>query len=419
MNDIYSISNLINYLKLKIDTDINLKKIKVQGEISNLSYASSGHIYFSLKDNRAKVSCVYFRFNQKKDNHTFKNGDMVIVNGDVSVYEGSGNFQLYIKNIELSGKGNLYLEFELLKNKLFKEGLFDVKYKKNKPEYPLKIAVLVGKDSAAESDIRSCFKRRWPIAEVDYYYVLVQGDNSSKNICEKLIEVDEKKYDAIILSRGGGSIEDLWSFNDINLAYCIFNLKTFIITGIGHEQDFTIADFVADTRASTPTAAVELLTPDIESLLLDLKNLKSKIKSSLIIKFNDYKLKYFNCQKILDTHKNYLYTFKNKIKELNYVRCKNINNLINNYKRKVDTNRKILYILLNKKINFYKSKNQYYFELLKTSNPLHILEKGFVIAYSNNEILKSVKQIKPNSNVKIKLKDGELDLIVKEVKIEN
>lgn len=412
---IYSISSLVRYLKRVFDNDSNVKDIYVQAEISNITYASSGHIYFSLKDANTKLSCVFFKFNQKNINYRFQDGDSVVVRGGVSVYENSGTIQFYVKEMSLAGVGDLYRQFEQLKIRLQQLGLFDNLHKKVKPNFPMRIAVLVGKDSAAESDIRSCFARRWPLASVDYHYVLVQGKESAQDIIHKLQEVDCMQYEAIILARGGGSIEDLWSFNGELLAHQIFSLNTFIITGIGHQQDFTIADFVADLRAPTPTAAVELLTPDCDELLESLQLLRSHLKSRFNSLYNSYNLK-------LQRYQNRLLFFQQK--------CLSFQSQLQDLKAR---NNQAFLGILNKKANnltlmehsitsayqkrFTQAENllKRYKVLLEAYNPLDTLKRGYSITYKNGNLMKTVQDIQVNDILSIKLCDGTVDVQVKEI----
>ncbi len=279
--------DLVHYLKNSLDNDPRIQNISVSGEISNFNHHFSGHFYFSIKDDRARLSCVMFRSYASKVSFVPKNGDKVIIRCNISVFEGTGQMQAYVLDMRPDGLGDLYLRFEALKKKLNAEGYFADNHKKAKPEYVQKVAVLVGDKSAALSDIRTCFQRRWPICSVDVYPVLVQGEGSSEDIITKLLAVDQLGYEAIILARGGGSIEDLWSFNDERLAKVIYELDTFIVTGIGHEQDYTIADFVADLRAPTPTAAVELITPDIGDVISRIENNMGKLTKDINKKYKD------------------------------------------------------------------------------------------------------------------------------------
>ncbi|MBP5279697.1 MAG: exodeoxyribonuclease VII large subunit, partial [Erysipelotrichaceae bacterium] len=256
-----TVSSLLRYLKTRLDNDTNIQKIYVVGEISNYHRHFSGHLYFTLKDEKAAINCVMFKSAAALLNFEPKTGDKVIVYANTSIFEASGQLQLYVLKMNPQGLGDLYARYEALKKKLSEEGKFDDDHKiELEKTYLEKVAVLVGDKSAAMSDIKICFKRRWPLCKVDYYPVLVQGPDAPKDIIPKLKQVDELGYDAIILARGGGSFEDLFCFNDEQLVNTIYDLKTFIVTGIGHEQDFSLADFVADLRAATPTAAVELIT---------------------------------------------------------------------------------------------------------------------------------------------------------------
>ena len=276
-----SVSALLRYLIDKLDGDGQLQNIVVNGEISNFHRHQSGHLYFSLKDESAAISCVMFRYAAASLNFMPANGDAVVVKGNISIFMASGQLQLYVTQMRMDGIGALFLRYENLKKALSAQGLFNDEHKKAKPLYPLNIAVLVGDKSAAMSDIKINFAARWPLCSVDYYPVLVQGNEAAKDIIATLSIVDSKGYDAIILARGGGSFEDLFCFNDEELAYAIYNLQTFIITGIGHEQDFTIADFVSDMRAPTPTGAVVMLTPNISDVLKSIDDAELSLRQNM------------------------------------------------------------------------------------------------------------------------------------------
>lgn len=273
-----TISTLVRYLKNKLDADINLQKINVIGEISNYHRHYSGHLYFTLKDEHAAINCVMFKSAAFSLSFEPKNGDKVVCIANTSLFETSGQLQLYVLKMNQYGLGDLYARYEKLKKELTDQGYFDENHKISIPtKYPDKVAVLVGDNSAAMSDIKRQFSRRWPLCNVDYYPVLVQGNDAPKTIIPKLLEVDELEYDAIILARGGGSFEDLFCFNDEQLVKTIYALKTFIVSGVGHEQDFTLTDFVSDLRAPTPTAAVEMITPDIRDVINNLNELEDEL----------------------------------------------------------------------------------------------------------------------------------------------
>ena len=288
-----TVSSLVRYLKNKLDTDSNLQRVIVAGEISNYHRHYSGHLYFTLKDDGAAINCVMFKSSAASLNFEPKTGDKVVLSANTSIFETTGQLQLYVLKMNLDGLGELYQKYELLKNKLESEGIFDNSHKISLTKnYIDNVAVLVGDKSAAMSDIKTAFERRWPLCKVDYYPVLVQGENAPSVIIDKLIEVDEMNYDAIILARGGGSFEDLFCFNDEQLVRTIYSLNTFIVTGIGHEQDFTLADFVADLRAATPTASVELITPSYDDVIETINDYIDDISQLIGSKFSYLKMNY-------------------------------------------------------------------------------------------------------------------------------
>lgn len=381
-----SVSSLVRYLKNKLDTDSNLQKVLVSGEISNYHKHSSGHLYFTLKDEYCAISCVMFRSNASLLNFEPKTGDKVIITANTSIFETTGQLQLYVTKISLDGLGDLYARYEALKNKLNNEGYFD---ENNKIELSKKyldnVAVLVGDKSAAMSDIKTTFARRWPLCNVDYYPVLVQGNDAPKQIINMLKSIDKLNYDAIILARGGGSFEDLFCFNDEQLVKCIYSLKTFIITGIGHEKDFTLADFVADKRAATPTATVELITPNIIDVLQTIEDHEQVIKNSLQNIFNKRieKYEYLNSK---------LLSYKLKLNNI-LIRIDNLSNSISsimslkfdNYKHLLKRNEVLL--------NAYSSENT--------------LKRGYTLVLQNNKIIKKKNELK-NEIFEIKFFDGNI-----------
>lgn len=281
----WSVSSLVSYIKKGIDHDENLVSLIVQGEISNLVKHRSGHFYFTLKDDKARMNCVMFSNFARLINFDLQNGSKVLAFCRVSVYEASGSVQLYVNSLQLDGIGDLYLRFEQLKKKLNDEGYFDVKHKKGIPEYPMDIAIISANKAAALSDCLTTIQKRWPIAKITFYPSLVQGIDASEQLIQTLKKADQKNHDVILLVRGGGSIEDLWAFNHEELAKCIYHAQTPIISGVGHESDTTLVDYVSDIRAATPTAAATLATPDIKDVLFNIQRIKKmfieKMKSQL------------------------------------------------------------------------------------------------------------------------------------------
>ena len=268
------VSRLVHYLKGRLEQDALLHNVLVQGEISNFINHRSGHWYFTLKDAAASIRCVMFASSNSKVQFVPENGSRVILQADVTVYESAGQMQLLVTGMQKEGIGELFLKYEALKKKLSEEGIFNEEHKKPICRYPMKICLITGRNTAARADVLSTLSRRWPVCEVVEIPVLVQGETSAEQICSALIEADGMQADTVLLVRGGGSIEDLWAFNDERMAHIIYDMKTPVITGIGHEVDFTIADFAADLRGPTPTGAAELASPvlkDVEETLLLLK----------------------------------------------------------------------------------------------------------------------------------------------------
>lgn len=268
MNKVFSVAQINAYIKRIFQSDYALNRIYIKGEVSNCKYHSSGHIYFSLKDDKSQISCVMFA-NQRISGLDFEmeNGQTVIVSGSISVFERNGTYQLYANEISLDGIGRLYVEFEKLKEKLYKEGLFDHEKKKPIPQNPKTIGIVTAKTGAAIHDIMSVAKRRNPYIQLVLYPAQVQGDGAAETIVRGIETLDRYGVDTIIIGRGGGSIEDLWAFNEEKVARAIYAAKTPIISGTGHEVDTTIADYAADLRAATPTAACELAVPDLRETL--------------------------------------------------------------------------------------------------------------------------------------------------------
>jgi len=408
-----SVTSLLRYLKNKLDSDDNLQRIYVVGEISNFHRHNSGHLYFTLKDESSAISCVMFKSSASSLNFEPKTGDKVLILANTSIFEVSGQLQLYVSKMSLDGLGDLYAKYELLKKKLSDEGKFDDDHKIDLPcEYINKVAVLVGDNSAAMSDIKTCFKRRWPLAKVDYYPVLVQGNTAASDIISKLLEVDKLNYEAIILARGGGSFEDLFCFNDENLVNTIYGLKTFIVTGIGHEQDFTLADFVADLRAPTPTAAVELITPDIKDVIDVIEDYEYRIISSLTDIYDNKLMKYdylferlIHYQDLLSNVSNIIDNHINRIKQA-------ILHQIDIYKEKIKYSNNSL----SNRLNFSLNQKQLLFKrlntLLEAYSSQNVLKRGYSLIIQDDKVVKSSKKLK-DKEFNIKFYDGTINAIKK------
>lgn len=262
MKNVYSVGQVNTYIKNMFAQDFMLQRISVKGEVSNCKYHTSGHIYFTLKDSVGTISAVMFAGSRRGLKFTMKEGDKVIVTGSVEVYERDGKYQLYAREIELDGAGNLYLKFEALKRELEEMGMFAPEYKKPIPKFAMRIGIVTAPTGAAIQDIRNIAKRRNPYVELILYPAFVQGDGAVPSIINGIRALDAHGVDVMIVGRGGGSIEDLWAFNEEEVARAIFECETPVISAVGHETDTTIADYVADLRAPTPSAAAELAVFD-------------------------------------------------------------------------------------------------------------------------------------------------------------
>lgn len=278
---IYRVSSIVRYVKGLLERDPYLDDMLIQGEISNLKKHRSGHWYFTLKDEKTRLSCVMFASYALRCRIGVEDGMKVIVRASLSLYEPQGSMQCYVKEIRSDGLGDLYLRFEQLKRKLQEQGYFDERHKQALPAYACDLAVVSAKEGAALQDVLSTVQKRWPLAHITLYPAYVQGEQASASLIEALTLADQQGHDCILLVRGGGSIENLWGFNSEALVHCIYDLKTPIVSGVGHESDTTLADYVCDLRAPTPTGAAERVTPDIREVRVQLDHIELYLKSQL------------------------------------------------------------------------------------------------------------------------------------------
>ncbi len=414
-----SVTTLVRYLKNKLDSDEALRSVQVSGELSNFRKTSSGHLYFTLKDENSAISCVMFKSKAYSLSFVPENGNKVICSGSISMFEASGSLQLYVNTLKLDGIGDLYRQYEELKNKLFNEGLFDDDHKKEIPTlYPSKVAVLCGKDSAAMSDIKIQFNRRWPLCEVDYYPVIVQGSEGPSSMIQTLKDVDTLDYEIIVLARGGGSFEDLFCFNDERLIRTIYNLNTFIITGVGHQQDFTLVDFVSDRRAPTPTGAIEMIAPNIDDVLDSIDDLSYRLNKSidLLITNNKDKLiqlsnnKYFKDPSLLVDKVSLLLDYKIE-------RLKRFSNKLDNYQLQIDKEVDRMGLLLDIKLNKKRNELDRLNGLLKAYSCENTLKRGYALVYKDNKLIN--KDINNNDKLVIETYDQIIDTRVEKVSKKN
>lgn len=384
-----SVTDLNKYIKDKIADDEYLNNVLIKGEISNFKHHYTGHMYFTLKDENSLIKCIMFKSYAQKLMFEPKDGTKVFVFGTVSVFERDGIYQIYVKAMEEDGVGDLYTKYQKLKKELEEKGLFDVANKKKIPLMPKVIGVLTSQTGSVIRDIINVSTRRNPNVYIRLLPVPVQGEGAAEKIAKGIEYMNENNLaDVLILARGGGSLEDLWPFNEEIVAYSIYNSKIPIISAVGHETDFSISDFVADLRAPTPSSAAELAVPDIYELKQKINTYQNRLKISLTKKVEIMKLGYEKCMSS--------FVFKEPTRRIN-----------ENY-IKLDSYIKQLENLINTKNEKEKKR---YVELvvkLDTLSPLKTLMRGYSIAEKEGKIVKSIKELKKDDNIDIRLTDGKI-----------
>jgi len=412
MNPNYiTVTQLTKYIKYKIDNDVNLDTVYLKGEISNFKAHTRGHFYFTIKDENTRINAVMFSSSASRIKFTPTDGMKVLVTGKISVYEATGGYQIYVNEMLEDGVGNLYIAFEQLKKKLESEGLFDPAKKKKIPKIPTTIGIITAPTGAAIKDILSTIKRRWPLAKTILFPSLVQGEDAASDIVRNINLSKNFELDVLIVGRGGGSIEDLWPFNEEIVARAIYELDTPVISAVGHEIDFTISDFVADLRAPTPTGAAEMAVPNISDVSNYLKQLELRLNTNMI---NNINMKKELLKKIENSFvlKNPLSIYEVKEQKFDnlYERLLISNkNLVNNNSNKIIliNNNLINSIsnLLNKNTNKYNN----LIEKLETLNPVLTLKRGYSIIKSNDKVIDSIKNLKKDDIINIELQDGNIN----------
>ncbi|TWE06319.1 exodeoxyribonuclease VII large subunit [Neobacillus bataviensis] len=438
-----SVNALTKYIKRKFDADPHLREVHVRGEISNFKQHSSGHMYFTLKDEKARILAVMFAGQSRFMKFLPENGMKVIVKGEVSVYEPSGQYQIYIREMQPDGIGELFLAYEQLKQRLEAEGLFAPETKKNIPLYPRTVGVITSPTGAAIRDVITTIKRRYPIANILVFPALVQGENAAPSIVKAIEKANSmEEIDVLIVGRGGGSIEELWAFNEEMTARAIFLSKIPIISAVGHETDFTIADFVADMRAPTPTGAAELAVPHIEELMDRILQRQTRLIRVMSGRFN------FEKERLNRVQKSYAFRYPHRLYEQKLeqvdrlterlvrgtsrlagvkndqyeilskrLQRKHPNEGLQEAKRRFDRtqkdiNRAVSQIYVRKQTEFDRIVST-----LQALSPLKIMERGYSLAYTeDNRLVKSVNQVKANEQVQIQLTDGSLFCKVETIK---
>lgn len=370
MSEIFSVGQLTGYIKDLMENDDCLQGVTVKGEISNFIAHRSGHWYFTLKDEESQIKAVMFRGNNARVDFKPEDGHKVVLRGKVSVYEGRGEYQIYVTSMQRDGVGDLYVAFEKLKRQLGEEGLFDSRFKKPLPSFPSKIGVITSANGAAVRDIKNIATRRCPSVSLVLYPALVQGAGAEDSLIKALDYFENTyKVDVVIIGRGGGSIEDLWGFNGERLARKIFSMQTPVVSAVGHETDFTICDFVADLRAPTPSAAAELTVPDRNGLLQDL----------------DYRYDFITktMEEILQTERERLQDFANAFKKTGLERLRLQGEQFKGLVGKIET-----------------------------LNPLAVLSRGYSVVSKDGKTVKSVNELTAGETLELRFSDGKAKAIV-------
>ena len=413
MNDKYiTVTQLTKYIKYKIDNDIHLNEVFLKGEISNFKAHSRGHYYFTLKDEGSRINAIMFASSTRNIKFIPQDGMKVLVTGKISVFEANGGYQIYVNDMLEDGVGNLYIAYEQLKKKLEAEGLFDQSNKKPIPKIPTRVGVVTAPTGAAIKDIISTIKRRWPLAEILLFPSLVQGEDAAADIVKQIKLSENYEIDTLIVGRGGGSIEDLWPFNEEIVARAIYDCKTPVISAVGHEIDFTIADFVADLRAPTPTGAAELAVPAISDVTNYLNQLKIRLNKSIQNKIviNRQKLKELTGRYIF-TNPISIYQTKEMLFDSLLDRLKYATTNLVTIKEKKYLEIKNSYILKNPYQLLDKKSNKYLqlISKLETLSPLLTLKRGYTMTKVNNKVITSSKDIKKKDVIEVEFTDGTIN----------
>lgn len=412
-----SVTDVNNYIKAVVDRDPFLSYVNIKGEISNLKFHTRGHLYFSLKDENSKINAVMFNYKEHNLNFIPKDGMNVEVKGKINVFVQCGSYQITVSQMREDGVGNLYILFEELKKKLSLEGLFDSDRKMPLPRIPKKIGVITAPTGAAVKDIISTINRRFPLSEIVLFPTLVQGDGAKENIVKMLLKAYDSDVDVIILGRGGGSIEDLWAFNEEIVARTIAMRNKPVVSAVGHEIDYTISDFVSDLRAPTPTAAAELVVPSKLEIIKYLNDYKGRILSVINTKINNYikALDKIKNSKVLLNPKSMYEIEEQKLDNL----IEKLSNSFVNRLQKESAN-------LTQNIEKLRSATEKYILIKENTlnsinikldllNPDNVLKKGYSLTLSGGKIIKSINDVKDSKEITTKLKDGIIISTIKEV----
>jgi exodeoxyribonuclease VII large subunit len=412
----WTVSDLNKIIKTTLEATPFFERVSVHGELSNLTKASSGHWYFTLKDATSRLTCVMFSSAVRHLNHPFKEGDQVEVVARVTFYEPGGTLQLNISSMQLFGVGSLFAQLEQLRLKLQKEGLFDQSHKKPLPRYPRSIGVITSLGSAAHADVLKTISSRWPVAQVTSYGTLVQGEGSVLEIIQALKKADNSNHDVLIIARGGGSIEDLWSFNHEALIRHIYTLSTPIVSGIGHESDTTLIDYVVDVRGPTPTGAATVSTPLIDEVIHVFDQYALRLRFLIENRINQASTKLhhqsttlmrLSPQKLVEKRK---YLVENAQIRLDQVIKRPL------LRAQIEQKQRVIEQSLQRYVQFHSTKLMQYSHQLSSLDMMKPLKRGFALIQSDDHLITSIQQVSLSQTLNITLQDGVLETSVKTIK---
>ena len=400
MGSVYTVSQVTSYIKNMFTQDFALNRVSIKGEVSNCKYHTSGHIYFTLKDGGAQIAAVMFAGQRKGLDFTLAEGQEVIVSGTVDVYEKDGRYQLYAKEIKREGRGDLFLRFEKLRDELEEMGMFDGCYKQPIPKYATRIGIVTASTGAAIWDIMNITSRRNPYVQLILYPAIVQGAQAAPSIVRGIETLDAMNLDVIIVGRGGGSMEDLWAFNEEKVARAIFECRTPVISAVGHETDFTIADFVSDLRAPTPSAAAELAVDDFRQIMQEIQNGRERLERGINGKLELYRMKLAKYQMRMQ----YL-SPEGKLRDSRQCLIDNENRI-----RKA----------MQDKLLGYRHQLGIYLERYRGLSPLEKLNQGYAfVADVKGRGIRSVEQVQPGDTVEVNVTDGVLEAEIRHIRRED
>jgi exodeoxyribonuclease VII large subunit len=395
-NQTWSVADLTAYIRELFEIDYRLQDVLVAGEVSNFTQARSGHLYFTLKDDKAQLKCVMWRSSAERLRFRPGDGDAVVAYGRISVYEAGGAYQLYAESLEPAGRGGLAVAFEQLKEKLADEGLFEAEFKQPIPRFPQKLGIVTSADAAALRDILNVLYRRWPLVSVLVAPTLVQGRDAPPQIVRAIEWLDGRNdIDTIIVARGGGSIEDLWAFNDEGVARAIFAARLPVITGVGHETDFTIADFVADLRAPTPSAAAELAVPDMVEVGGVLRGLENALTAEMVAIMGDKR----RAVEMLTRSMGHLSPGK----------------ALDNNRQRVDILMERLERTMERRVDYLRTRIEIIQARLTAVSPLGTLARGYaIVRHGDGRVVRRVEEVVSGETLQVMVTDGEFEVVVGE-----